>query len=275
MRAVFFRFGGLLALGLAAACTSRPEAPAGSPVAEATAAPAAPPAATAPVAAAPDCRQPFGLCDGTELTYRLTNEKNKLEGVQVLKVARISQHAAEKKSPAYAEALLKSSLYDASNRLLRNDEFVYLCRNDTVLTDGRLLLDPALLSSFRDRRFAYEPQHLPWPNQPVAGPLPGGRLIVQVSSPSTDIARVVTTVSQRQVSGPVATTTPAGTFQCYKVEARYEYATELRPDLTRRTVKRVTDYYAPGTGLVRTEMRDADGELDRVAELVKLAAGSR
>ncbi|RTQ52575.1 hypothetical protein EJV47_06070 [Hymenobacter gummosus] len=264
-------------LGLLAACT-RPDSPqapvAATPTDSATAAATPPPAPAAPTGAA-SCAQPFGLTDGTELTYQLSDEKKRPQGTQILKVASITPHEAEKKAPAYTEVLLKSSLYDANNRLQRNDEYVYQCRRDTVLTDGRLLLDPALLRSFRDRRFAYEPVHLAWPNQPTPGPLPGGKLTVQVSSPSVDIAQVVTTVSQRKISGPQSLTTPAGTFQCYKVEARYEYVTQARADMARRSVKRVVDYYAPGVGMVRSEMHDADGEPDHVAELIKRTPAAR
>ncbi|GAB2942567.1 hypothetical protein GCM10027048_03980 [Hymenobacter coalescens] len=260
------------AFGLLIGCT-RPDATtppaATAPETAAQAPPAAAPASTADAS----CEQPFGFNDGTELTYRLLDEKNKPEGLQILKVASITPLEAEKKAPAYTQVLLKSSLYDVNNRLQRNDEFVYLCRRDTVLTDGRLLLDPAMLRSFRDRRFAFEPVHLAWPNQPTSGPLPGGKLTVQVSSPSVDIAQVITSVSERKLSGPESVATPAGTFQCYKVESRYEYVTQARADMVRRTVKRVTDYYAPGVGVVRTEMRDADGEPDHTAELIKRTAG--
>lgn len=270
----------LLALGLLGACTRSTDspqapvvaAPAGTPPVDTSAAAAA----SSPAAAAgADCSQPFGLAPGTELTYQLRDEKQRPTGLQILKVALITAHEAEKKAPAYTEVLLKSALYDANNRLQRNEEYVYQCRRDTVLTDGRLLLDPALLKSFRDRRFSYEPVPLAWPNQPTPGPLPGGRLTVQVSSPSVDIAQVITTVTERRLSGPESVTTPAGTFQCYKVESRYEYVTQARVDMARRSVKRIVDYYAPGVGVVRTEMRDADGEPDHQAELIKRTTAAR
>ncbi|WP_162910563.1 TapB family protein [Hymenobacter oligotrophus] len=259
------------ALGLLAACTRPDTAP---PVEAAAASPAAE-VQTASPTASPDCGHPFGLYPETELTYQLTNEKRQPQGIQILKVATIGEKPAEKKAPAYTQVLLKSTLYDNNNRLQLNDEFQYLCRNDTVLTDGRLLLDPGMLRSFRDRRFAFEPVPLAWPNQPTAGALPGGSLTVQVSSPSVDIAKVMTSVTNRRVSGPENVTVPAGTFSCYKVESRYEYVTQARPDLIRRTVKQVVDYYAPNVGIVRTEMRDPDGELDHSAELIKRAPGRR
>ncbi|WP_149867205.1 TapB family protein [Solirubrum puertoriconensis] len=263
------------ALGLIAACT-RPDTPP-PPVDVSSAAPVAAPAATAAASASTpsDCTHPFGLYPETELTYQLTNEKQQPEGIQILKVATISEQPAEKKKAAYTQVLLKSTLYDNNNRLQRNDEYQYVCRNDTVLTDGRLLLDPGMLRSFRDRKFAFEPVPLAWPNQPAGGTLPGGSLTVQVSSPSVDIAKVMTTVTNRKVSGPENVTVPAGKFSCYKVESRYEYVTQARPDLIRRTIKQVVDYYAPSVGIVRTEMRDPDGELDHTAELIKRTAGRR
>ncbi|KAA9339738.1 hypothetical protein F0P96_03735 [Hymenobacter busanensis] len=271
MTAAFFRLSGpLLTLLWCAACT-RPEtqkAPTESP--QATAAPAPTPAVAA---ATPDCRHPFGLYRNTELTYQITDNNNKPQGLQIMKVATITEHAAEKKAPAYTEVLLKSSLYDADNKLLRNDEYVFSCRNDSVLTDGRLLLDPAMLRSFRDRRFGYEPIPLSWPNQPAAGNLPNGQLTVEVSSPSVDIAKVITRVSRRRLIGPEAVTTPAGSFQAYKVESDYEYATQLRPDMIRRSIMRVVDFYVPTVGIVRTEFRANNGKLDRALVLTKRTDG--
>ncbi|GAA4386990.1 hypothetical protein [Hymenobacter koreensis] len=256
----------LLALLCGVACT-RPDTstkPVETPVASASAA-----TTEAAAVVAADCRHPFGLYDNTELTYQLTDNDDKITGTQILKVASITAHAAEKKEPARTDVLLKSSLYDADNKLLSNDEFVFSCRNDSVLTDGRLLLAPDMLRSFRDRRFSYVPTALAWPNRPETGSLPNGQLTVEVRSPSVDIARVTTTVSQRQLNGREAVTTPAGVFQAYKVESKYEYATQLKPDLVRRSTLRVIDYYAPHVGIVRTEFRSDNGKLERAIVLAR------
>jgi hypothetical protein len=210
---------------------------------------------------------------GTELTYQITDNNDKPMGTQVMIVASVTPHEAEKKAPAYTEVLLKSTLYDANKRLQRNDEYVFTCRNDSVLTDGRLLLEPSMLRSFRDRRISYEPISLAWPNQPAAGELPSGQLTVQISSPSLDIARVTTTVKERRLVGPESVTTPAGNFEAFKVESSYEYATQLRPDMVRRDTKRVIDYYVPSIGIVRTEFRNGNGKLDRAVVLAKREGG--
>ena len=97
---------------------------------------------------------------------------------------------------------------------------------------------------------------------------------MQISSPSVDIAQVRTEVTERKLSGPEAVTVPAGTFQCYTVESRYEYVTQARADIARRTVKRVVDYYAPGVGLVRSESGAPGKEADHVSVLLKRTAGT-
>jgi hypothetical protein len=173
--------------------------------------------------------------------------------------------------------LLKSGYYARKNTLDRIQDLTFRARRDTSFTDGMGEINNDALRSFRDRKLAYETTPLAWPNQPTVGTeLPAGGVSIKISSSVVSIATVSTTLQKRRVvSGPTALTTPAGTFQCYKVEAEREEATVPRPDMAMRSSTKQIDYYAPGVGIVRTERYAKNGKLSEVRELTARTADAR
>ena len=252
------RFAYLLFLG-AAACTQPLVADHAPPVAVPPA--AAPPASAAVLPAAPcDCDHPFGLHDDAELVYDLTNGDGKKTGQLIQRVVRLEAKTNQKQTLTTTTVLLKSGLYDANNKLVRLHDLTYACHRDTAFTDGAAELAPDALSRYRDRLFDYAPTRLAWPHQPTAGsPLPDGGLTVDVRSSAVHIAAVYVRLRNRRVvGGPEVVTTPAGAFQCYKVEAERETGTTAHTDLhLSKTVREVT-YYSPAAGIVRAERYDKD-----------------
>jgi len=232
-------------------------------------------AALAQTAPAIDCAHPFGLSDNMEVVYQLQDAGGKATGTMRNRVVSLGSEQNKKKTLTTNTVLVKSGTYDLKNKLLRLQDLTFRCRQDTSFTDGSAELNPESLRSFRDRRFAYAPVPLAWPNQPTVGSeLPGGGITVQVSSTAVDIAKVYTTVQKRRITGTESVTTPAGTFQCYKVEAERESATAARADMVMRTTIKVVDYYSPAVGIVKTEVYDKKGKLEQVRLLTAINQSS-
>lgn len=221
---------------------------------------------------------PFNITDNMELTYRVLRGNGKPTGElrqRVVTLARTEREESKnRKVPEYT-ATLKSGLYNTRNGLVHLQDLTFRTRRDTCFTDGLADLNVDALRSFRDRKLVYNPTPLAWPNTPTVGStLPPGGISVQVSSSVVSIATVSTTIRKRKVvSGPTPLTTPAGTFSCYKVESSRESATVPRPDMAIRTNVKQVDFYAPGVGIVRTEIYNKSGKLDEVRELASRNAG--
>ncbi|TGE04265.1 TapB family protein [Hymenobacter fodinae] len=235
------------------------------------------PAATAQDQPTPptESARPFGLTDRMEVVYQLQDAKGKPLGTIRNRVVNFGTEQNKKQTITTTTALIKSGAYDTKNKLMNLQDLRYLCRQDTCFTDGTSELNQESLRSFRDRRFSYEPVPLAWPTHPTVGTtLPSGGITVQVSSTAVDIAKVYTTIKNRKVvSGPETVTTPAGTFQCYKVESERESGTAARADLVMRNGQRMVDYYSPEVGVVKTEYYDKKGKLEQV-RLLTMRQGS-
>ena len=258
LRSLPRRFSYLLLLGVPA-CAQPLVTDHAAPVAAPTA--AAPPVSAAVVPAAPcDCAHPFGLYDDAELVYDLTDGAGRKTGQLIQRVVRLEAETNKKQTLTTTTALLKSGLYDARNRLVRLHDLTYACHRDTAFTDGAAELAPDALSRYRDRLFDYAPTRLAWPHQPTAGsPLPDGGLTVDVRSSAVHIAAVYVRLKNRRVvGGPEVVTTPAGAFQCYKVEAERETGTTAHTDIHLHKTAREVTYYSPAAGIVRAERYDKD-----------------
>ncbi|QNH60551.1 TapB family protein [Hymenobacter sediminicola] len=220
----------------------------------------------------PAAGQPFGLSDNTELVYRLLDANGKPAGELHQRVVRLKKDEREEsKKQVVTEqtALLKSGLYDKKNILVTLQDLTFRARRDTSFTDGMACINQDALRSFRDRKIAYAPVALAWPDRPTVGTdLPDGGVTINVSSSVVSIANVSTTLRKRRVvGGPTPLTTPAGTFSCYKVESEREEATVPRPDMAMRSTTKQVDFYAPGVGIIRTERYTKGGKLEQVQEL--------
>ncbi|WP_019949328.1 TapB family protein [Hymenobacter aerophilus] len=227
-------------------------------------------------APAADCPHPFGLADNTARTFTLQDGRGKTTGYVRQRVVSLGTEQNKKKTQTTNTVLLKSGAYDAKDRLVYLRDLTFRCRQDTAFTDGLDQLNPTQLSSFQDRILTYSPLPLSWPNQPTIGSeLPGGGMTVDVRSSAVHIANVYSMVGKRRVTGRQTITTPAGTFECYKVEAELETGTVARADLKLTSAVRVVDYYAPAVGLVKSERYDKRGRLEQVRLLTAIdeAAG--
>ncbi|AII54030.1 hypothetical protein [Hymenobacter sp. APR13] len=223
--------------------------------------------------------QPFGLADNMELVYRVLDAGGKPVGEvrqRVVDLKTGEREEGKKSKVAENTMLLKSGYYARKNTLDRIQDLTFRARRDTSFTDGMGELNNDALRSFRDRKLAYSIAPLAWPNQPTVGTeLPAGGVSIQVSSSVVSIATVSTMLQKRRVvSGPTALTTPAGTFQVYKVEAEREEATIPRPDMAMRSSTKQIDFYAPGVGIVRTERYTKTGKLSEVRELTSRTAAT-
>ncbi|MCA8830066.1 TapB family protein [Hymenobacter pini] len=233
------------------------------------------PAAVAAQAPTTECPNPFGLHDNMERVYQLQDAAGKPAGSIRQRVVSMGSEQNKKKTVTTNTVLLKQGLYDAKNRLQHQQDLTFRCRQDTTFTDGMVLLAPDALRSFRERLFTYSPQPIAWPNQPTVGSsLPSGGVSVDVRSSAVHIATVNALVQNRKITGTEAVTTPAGTFQCYKVEGQQESATVARADMVMRDAARLVQYYSPEVGIVKTELYDKKGKLSQTQLLTAINSGT-
>ena len=94
--------------------------------------------------------------------------------------------------------------------------------------------------------------------------LPDGSITVKVMTGGVPMITMTVTVSNRKVDADESVTTPAGTFECYKISQDVEMKAIMRIRM------KETQWIAEGVGIVKSETYDKKGKLMDSSELVKI-----
>lgn len=201
--------------------------------------------------AQPDCSLFYPFKEGVTLEYSYFDKKDKLESKtqSILK----SVKAASKG----VEAVVANTVFDKKDTEQFSSEYRVRCEGGVVKMDARSLLNPAMQQSFSNMDVTIEGEDLTIPKELKAGQkLPGASTHIKAGANGVNIVNMTVNITDRKVVGQETITTPAGTFECYKLTQ----TTEVKMMLG-KTFSSV-EYYAEGVGIVRSETYDNNGNLD-------------
>jgi hypothetical protein len=98
--------------------------------------------------------------------------------------------------------------------------------------------------------------NLEMPSSMKAGDLlKDGDLKMSFSSGGVTVMNMSVSITNRKVEAVESLTTPAGTFECYKIS--YDIATKMMISVKMKGI----EWYAKGVGLVKSETYGKDGKL--------------
>lgn len=191
------------------------------------------------------------LKPGVELTYTDYNRKGKETGVSTLKVTEL------KTVPAGTRAAMAVSFADEEMKDYEM-EYAITCAGDKLIIDMSSMLNPAMMQSFAsmETEIEYDEIELPADLQ-VGQRLNDGSMTVRAAmtgAPGLGMTMTVNT-ENRQVVARESITTPAGTFDTYKVT--YDQRVKL---LGSRGYS-VVEWWNTQTGLVKSELYGKNGKL--------------
>jgi len=214
------------------------------------------------ISLAQDCNQPLGLTKNTEFVYQVT-DRGKNSGTLSNKVVQ------QNLSPEGAfVTTIKTARISNKNRPESVEEFTIRCKEDTVYLDALLLLREQALKAFDGKEFEYTPQDLAYPHEMQPGlKLPEGRLEVQVKSSNVDITNLQMYTVNRKVEGKQQLTTPAGTFDTYRIT--YQYIVKLNAmGVNLEDVYNVEEFYSTENGIVKLQFTNKKGKKGKGIELI-------
>ena len=124
------------------------------------------------------------------------------------------------------------------------------------------MLNPAMQQSFANMEVSIEGEDLTIPKKLTEGQeLPDASTNIKAGTGGINIVNMTVNITDRRVLGKESVTTPAGTFDCYKVTQTTDVKMMLGKEFSS------IEYYAEGIGVVRSETYDKKGNLDGYMEL--------
>jgi hypothetical protein len=213
---------------------------------------------------AQDCNLYFPLVENKGVQYQNFNRRERLESTQDVMVKQVTRHSD------HTEAILSTRYYDNRDRFQHEAEFTVRCKGNELILDVQSLIDPAMLEGFKDMEINMSSIDIVIPdNLKVGDNLPDASMTMSVSAAGMRITEIEINITERKVEAIENITTPAGTFECFKIT--YETHTQSRTmGITNRLTSKSVEYYAPGVGNVRTEIYDQRDRLESYTVLSKI-----
>jgi hypothetical protein len=209
---------------------------------------------------AQDCNAFYRFNENATYEYGYYDKKGKPEGRELHRISNLSTDA-----DGTVSAELHSKLIPE-----KKNADVFESNSTVTCKDGILHLDlsmnmSSMMSQYQDMEVSLEgtPLEIPY-DLKVGQTLPDATTKVKTGVNGMNLMSVTMSITDRNVEAKEKITTPAGTFDCFKISQTTSMKTIISKTFT------TVDYYAEGVGLVRSETYSKNGKLESSRELLSL-----
>jgi hypothetical protein len=180
------------------------------------------------------------LTNNAEVEMSMFDKKNEPAGKVVYKVL----------SSNGKEAKVSSKVYSEKGKELGGGEGTYKCDGNNFSFDMKALLpgDQAKAMNMKDMDVRTNNATINYPsNMTVGTTLPDNEFTADTYSGTMKLMSMTFRVTNRKVEGKENITTPAGTFDCYKITSNQDVKAIFNFNM------QMTEWFSPNVGVVKTE----------------------
>jgi hypothetical protein len=209
---------------------------------------------------AQDCPMYYPARENTQMEYKQYDKKGGLSGSSVQKITSI------KKLAGSTEVAVTSESFDAKGKSLGTANLKVRCEGGIFYIDMSNYLNQQSMEDYKDMEMSVEGGNLEMPSGMKAGDaLKDGDLKMSFSSGGVNVMTMAVSITNRKVEAIENVTTPAGTFECYKIS--YDIATKM---MMINVKMKGIEWYAKSVGLVKSESYSKDAKLQGSTVLAAL-----
>lgn len=191
------------------------------------------------------CNEFYHLREGSEWTMESYNEKGKLSGSNKQTVTSFEGEANAFKAGVHMV------VYDKKGKEVTQGDLEFKCENGTMLIDMRNFINEEQLKAFQNYEMKVEAENLEMPSALSVGQtLKDGQVTLTVINSPIPMTMSVS-ITDRKVVGKESITTPAGTFDCYKITSNSTIHSKM--GITMTVEMSAIEWLAPRVALVKSE----------------------
>jgi hypothetical protein len=170
------------------------------------------------------------------------------------------------------EALVESKTYDQKDKEQSTGEYTITCNSGIVSMDLKKLMPQESLQAYENMDVTFSGENLEMPSVLKAGDkLKDGKMAGEVRDKSSNsiFSTFQFNITDRNVVGKESITTPAGTFDCFKITFNMNMNTSMMGINIPMNMKGV-EYITEKAGVVRSEYYNKNGKLGGYTLLSKI-----
>jgi hypothetical protein len=199
---------------------------------------------------AQDCPMYYPEQENTLMEYKQYDKKGNLTGSSIQKIISL------KKSAGSTVAEISSEQFDAKGKTLGTVNLTAKCEGGVFYIDMKNYMNQQSMESYKDMEMTLQGGNidLPW-NMKAGDALSSGEMKMSFSSSGMTVMNMTISITNRKVEAVENITTPAGTFECFKIT--YDIATKMMVNVKAKGV----EWYSKNVGMVKSESYSTDGKL--------------
>jgi len=205
-----------------------------------------------------DCSNYYYLQNNKTIEMTISNKNGKESGKMTYVVS------DSKKSGNSVTATINSEFVDAKGKTITKGTNNVKCENGVMQMDMKVFIPPAQQEQMKSGTANATDVYLEYPaNMNVGDQLKDGQFNMDYESASGLKSSIEISITERKVEGKESVSTPAGTWECFKISAKNKIHSKIQ-GIGFPITMNVTEWFAPGFGVVKTESKTGKTEITSI-----------
>ena len=169
-----------------------------------------------------------------------------------------------KKNGSSITATINSEFVDAKGKSISKVTNNMKCENGVMQINMKTFIPPPQLEQIKTGSATANDAYLEYPaNMNVGDQLKDGQFNMDYESTSGLKSSIEISITERKVEGKETVTTPAGTWECFKISAKNKIDSKIS-NIGIPITMPVIEWFAPGFGIVKTESKSGKTEITSI-----------
>lgn len=169
-----------------------------------------------------------------------------------------------KKSGSSVTATINSEFVDAKGKTITKATNNVKCENGVMQMNMKTFIPATQMEQMKSGTATANDVYLEYPaNMNVGDQLKDGQFNMDYESTSGLKSSIEISITERKVEGKESVTTPAGTWECYKITSENKIVSKIA-GIGIPIRMSVTEWYAPGFGVIKTESKTGKTEITSI-----------
>ena len=205
-----------------------------------------------------DCSNYFYMQDKKTIEMTISNNKGKESGKMIYKISNTTKNGNS------ITSTVNSEFVDTKGNSTANTANNVKCTNGVMQMDMKVFIPASQQGQIKAGTASATDVYLEYPSAMKSGDqLKDGLLVMDYETMSGLKTTLEISITERKVEGNESITTPAGTWECFKITSKNRILTKVMSvgipiNMT------VTEWFAPGFGIVKTESRSGKTEITSI-----------
>lgn len=207
---------------------------------------------------AQDCSSYYYMQNNKTVEMTISNNKGKESGKMIYKISGV------KKNGITVSSTVNSEFIDTKGKVVTTAINNIKCENGVMQMDMKVFIPAAQQEQMKTGNATASDVYLEYPaKMNVGDQLKDGEFKMDYENTGGMKSSIEISITERKVEGKESVSTAAGTWECYKISAKNKITTRIA-GIGIPIKMDVTEYFAPGFGIVKTESKTGKTEITSI-----------